>query len=389
MKNMPFLRPLAFLWLLVLATSLSAFAQNGEKHEENKWSIGIGPSYRGGMDLRISGTSRVQEGNLHVTATYRSDPPEVGPENAPADRTYSDGWVRMDPGTQLDGLTWYWSDKRADQYDPGSQTISFHQTGGTMVDRSIDSDLRLSESESLDGCGPTLTLTRQLCSRNSCRIHLGVSLGYVAFGGGASASTFSESYAETAYDVVDVYDASKGGPPPGYPTQAYDCPNGYLGPGYLISNTPTSRQRVPTGSMDFMSASNAVRFDIDGHLLDLRLGPRLDISLGKRAWLILTPAVSLNHVHLDVDRDEDFVASYSDGATAVVQHWSDSGSESDFLFGLGLGAGIEVPLSNRWFLAAHGRYDWVPQEQKMEIGPNKLETDLSGYTVGAEVGVTF
>ena len=384
MRSIPSLRLLSLLSILSFAASFPAFPENGGKDDGHKWSVGIGPAYRGGMDVRVSGSSRVQEAGIHAASIYRRDPRAVGPNSAPADRVYSDGGVFMDPGTPLDGLTWYWKYSNADQYNPQSQTLSFSQGGGTMVSRSVDADLPLSESGDLDGFGPTVTLTRQLLRSNCCRVHLGISLSYFDIGGDVSASTFSESYTKTTYDIVDAYDTTKGGPPPAAPYEGT-----YLGPGYLITNTPMARRMADAHSFDMMSARNDVRLDIDGYLLELRAGPRIDLSLGKSVWLLLTPAVSLNRVSLDVDRDENLIATYPDGASAVVEHWSDSASESDWLFGLGLGAGIGIALSERWSLAFQGRYDWVPQEQKLSAGPNDVRADFSGYTVGAGVGLSF
>lgn len=384
MRSILSFRLFSLVSIVLFGVSFSAFSEDGEKQDGHKWSVGIGPAYRGGMDLRVSGSSRVQEAGIHAANIYRRDPGAVGPKGATADRTYSDGGVFMDPGTPLDGLTWYWQYSNADQYDPQDQTLSFSQGGGTMVSRSIDADLPLSGSEDLDGFGPSVTLTRQLLRKNGCRVHLGVSLSYLDIGGDVSASTFAESYTKTTYDIVDAYDTTMGGSPPAAPYEGT-----YLGPGYVISNTPTARRMSDAHPSDLMSARNDVRLDIDGYLLELRVGPRIDLSLGKSVWLQLTPAVSLNRVSLDVDRDENLIASYPDGASAVVQHWSDSASDSGWLFGLGLGAGIGIPLSQKWLLSIEGRYDWLPKEQELTVGPNEVETDFSGYTASATVGIVF
>jgi len=384
MKSMSSLSVVLFLCLPILAVLSPLRADDDDKDEGNKWSIGVGPSYRGGMELRISGSSWVQERDVHAATTYRRDPPEVGPGNAPADRTYSDGWVRIDPGTYRDGLTWYWRHEDSTQYSPSDQTISFSQSGGAMLRRSIDADLPLSGEEDLDGFGLTMTLGRRLYRGDGCRVHLGISLSYWSIGGDVSASTFSESYTKTTYNIVDVYDATRGGAPPPAPYEGT-----YIGPGYLITNAPMARRSGNERSWDFMSARNDVRFDVDGYLLELRVGPRIDLSLGKGVWLLLTPAVSVNRVSFDVGRNENLIASYPDGPSTAVERWSDYGSESDWLFGFGLGAGIGIPLSDRWSLALQGRYDWVPQEQKLSVGPNNVEADFSGYSACAGVAVFF
>ena len=159
------------IWICSLSASLAA---------EDLWFEG-GPVYRGGMKVRVNGSSYVQSGGLHDPAAPNSliPPVGVGPANSYADRTYSDGYVKMDPGTGNSGspdpnTTWNWGYNDASQYDPGAQTLSFHSQGipgyTKLTDRAV------SGSSDMDGGG--LHLVAGLPLRKSKKLSISVTFGF-------------------------------------------------------------------------------------------------------------------------------------------------------------------------------------------------------------------
>ncbi|MBN1269749.1 MAG: hypothetical protein JXB04_09190, partial [Kiritimatiellae bacterium] len=198
------------------------------------------------------------------------------------------------------------------------------------------------------------------------------------FGG----TTYRERLIRERYRVTDVYDV-------GYDlatTVAFPPPweGDFGGPNPLIDNMPSDRKRKVTARTTW-EAENRVDVDVESDLYELWFGPRLAMLLWKKISAYFIPSISATRVEMDAKRTEEFVAVYSDGRTQTLSRWEDDECEGEWLFGAGVQAGAEVDLGSGWFAGIFGGYDWV-DEVEMDIGPNTVTLDPSGYTVGIEIG---
>ena len=165
-------------------------------------------------------------------------------------------------------------------------------------------------------------------------------------------------------------------------------------PSPTIPNRPSSVDRdtdrsTRRTSSTTWSARNHINMEVDTDLYELWLGPRLALQANDRLALHVTPKVSATYVDASVDRTETFVATYADGSSATLNSWSDSGSESKFVFGAGVAAGADLEFENGMFAGIWGGYEWVSEDVDVQVGPNTVAVDASGYTAGAVIGYRF
>ena len=383
-----------------------------------EWSVGAGPVYRGGMDLEMSGSSYVQSAGLHAARPARratgSDPagPLAGTDDditAFRDRSFDDGYVFLDPNTAAgDGLTWYWGYESAGQYDAGADTLAFTRQGAEArsTTRTEQTTVRtlmdevLQAEEDLDGWGAQLTAAYSLGGSPGCTLSLEAGLlGLWNLKGGASARPYAEQVETRRSEVTrasasrEVYtydlpvDPFSGEPvvPPAAPHR------GTLdGPGPLIPNLPASRETTAAAGTvagrsrtSSYTAYNEVEVDVCAELYALWLGPRMDCSAGERVTFFLRPLVSLNALNVSAERTEVWRTD-----TQVLDSWHDRVDETEWLWGAGLHAGLDVRVGATWSVGAFGGYDWVDEAQ-VGLGPNRVSLDPSGYSIGLEVRKTF
>jgi hypothetical protein len=195
-------------------------------------------------------------------------------------------------------------------------------------------------------------------------------------------TTYREQITQEKYTVVDTYDvgydltASLANPPP------YD--GSFLGPGPLIEGEPLDRERVVT-SRKVSQAENYVEIDIESDLCEFWLGPGLTVRPADNTEIYFISSISLTRVTMDIDRSERFTVTHAGGSSDVLNSWHNSTCESEWSFGAGIQVGATVDLTDDWFAGAFGTYDWV-DEANVDIGPNSISVDPTGYTVGFEIG---
>lgn len=392
--------------LLVLGMGTSALG--------GEWRFGLGPVYRGGMDLEVGGSSYVQTMGLHAATpshqTSASGPAkEIYPPHPYRSRTFDDGYVLPDPGTfSGDGMTWYWGYDSPDQYDPEAHTLAFTHaepygtTTRTESRTTMDvlRDLPVEAEDDLDGWGLQVEAAYGLTERGRCRwsVEAGL-LGLWGMDGGVSAAPYAEQVTrresvETSqsgetytysYDLpVDPF-TGEHVVPPDAPYEGTED-----GPGPLIPFEPSSWESAGgagTGSSSTRTSSymawNEVDLDVSSELYALWLGPRADCALGERLTCFVRPMVSCNALSVDVDRTETWITD-----TVVLDTWDDHACETEWLWGAGLHAGIDLRFAETWAMGVFGGYDWV-EEARVDVGPNTVELDPSGYSVGLTITKTW
>lgn len=386
----------------------------GAQENEGFW-IKAGPTYRGGMKVKVSGSSYTQEQGVHAArASHGSSPatPKVNDSLRIGDRTFEDGYVKKDSATGIgDDLTWYWGYDNASQYNVINQTLSFHNTyerdGGTSTRTSVGT-LRsgaLNDDESVDGIGFDLAGGYVFPSENNVRF--GLSMGFSGnwnSGAKLNGSTYSEQITTERFRLKDtvretyVYNVAGVAMPAAGHQGTYDGPLGNppVIPSPTIPTRPSSAsaaivesasgRRISSSSW---TAANQVNMEVDSSMLGFWVGPQLVVQANEVLSLHVTPRISLNYVDVDVSRNEQFIATYANGTREVLQSWHDKKNDSDWLFGLGVTLGLDLDFGNGFFAGAWGGYEWMSDDVKVDVGPNTIKMEAGNYALGLVLGYRF
>jgi hypothetical protein len=317
---------------------------------------------------------------LHAANPYKHSPAGNGELTTSADRIYDDGFVSMDPATDLDSLTWYWGYDTASQYDAAADTLSFHLSGGRQLTRTITQNDAANWDEDTDSAGVAVTAGRRLGTLLGLPVEICAGLqGAWGMGADVSGRLYSEAYVEKSFTTIDTYALD------GVVPDAAPYVGTYDGPGALIPNTPTYRTQQVTGTRTW-SAATEVDMDVDLALYECWIGPRVSAEITQRVGAFICPSLSLVLVDMEAERDEEFSAQYRDGSRKLISQWRDSASEQDVLFAVGLNAGLRVGLGGAWHADLSGSYSWATDDAEVAVGPNTVIIDPSGYTAAIQIG---
>lgn len=370
--------------LLLVSTMMLGIASAAYGAEvAGGWWWSVGPAYRGDMEISVSGSSYVQQNQVHAASGSYAAPQGIGDASTYANRVYDDGFVAIDPGTIAsgDGLTWYWGYARADQYDANADTLTFSRGGGSRVSVATTLNGALNDDDRMEAWGVEFTAGRQLGEYQAAVVALQAGLGFfwnldTRFSG----STYAETVSEQRFRVEDVY-ALDGVVPPAAPYQGT-----YDGPGPLIPNRPASRREAVTGGTAWR-AENDVRIDLDAVMQQLWFGPRVGLAVGSRVDVFCLPFVSLNRLEARYERDEWFYAIRGNQRTTLAT-WHHRTTDEQLLFGIGIRAGARIALKGPWFVDVAAGIESI-ETAETTLGPNKACLDLSGYSAVTQVGAAF
>ncbi len=358
------------------------------------WWFGGGALYRGGATYSLEGSSILQEQGRSAVQTGVSSPlGEVGSAGSPANRTYDDGFVRVDPATAnspgliTPNLTTDWGYQNNSQRS--GRDLTFTRTGPQGLTRVGEESRSLSEDESIGAAGVELLAGKPLRIREDSRWDLVIGLRiFVPGSQTVSGVARTEDFRGQIIQIVDTYrldDIQTIGPTvtPDPPSAPFIGTPGSTIVRNAIPNIPANRN-VRTLAAGDWQAETQVQADIDAMHYELRLGAQWSRQLGEQWSLTLQPAISAHILDVDITRRETVVARYADGSSESLFSFSEDKSSTEVLFGAGLQAGVSRTLNDRWDLDLSVGYDYV-SEASISIGPNTVKMDLSGYTVGLAV----
>lgn len=278
----------------------------------------------------------------------------VGNPTAGVDHNYDDGYVRVDRTANNGGVTWYWGYENPAQVV--GNTIEFHSLASTGNGQTgdVDSDPQY---------GAELVYQRQLGTiGDDLRWGLEAGLGW-------SPISISDRGALPGgvTQITDAYAFAPGTTPPAAPYAG-----SFNGPGFLLFDAPT-RSSAPLASS---SLGGSREFDAD--LFSLRLGPSLEIPLGRHAMLGLSGGLALGQLQADY-RWHQTLAGQDAG--------SGSGSDSDFLVGVYAGLSCLWAFDQHW--SAHlGAQIQSLGEYSHSFEGAKVSLDLS-QMVWVSVGLGY
>lgn len=371
-------KPYAIIGIFLLGTGALALGQS--------WEISVGPAARFGQKIEITGSSNTQTGGVNAAATYQNDPASVGSATATANRTYAEGYVNLDPGTNNPdavggpGLTWNWGYTSSSQLDTGANRLSFTQTGGDRLVRDITLDADLDASDKQAAYGVRIGALRVLDSGAGNQIAIQIGLTFLSGSAGSSTySTYGEFYTRTSYTVTDRYDTSAIVVPSAPYSGTFD------GPGPILSNTPATRERSPGTTTSTFSAANAITFDVDTRSVELAVGPRLTFATVDWADFFVVPAVVVGYQKVDVERLERFTTSTG---TTVLDTRART-STSDLSLAFSIDAGAKFAIADGWTLSVLGGYILATDDVIVRSGPNEIAVSPSGFQASLSADFAF
>jgi hypothetical protein len=370
--------PNAWFGILLVGSGVFASAQS--------WEMSLGPAARFGQEIQITGSSSTQAAGLTAGLPFQNDPASVGSVSASANRTYADGFVFRDGGTDNPlavggpGLTWNWGYNNATQFNNATNTLAFTQQGGDRRIREILRNDAVAASERFASYGARIDLLRAVESGERGRIALqaGVMI-LTGSANGIGSSPYAEFHTRSSYAVTDRYNAT------GITVPAAPYSGTYDGPGTVISNLPASRERTQTAITETFSAANTVTFDVDALSLDVSFGPRVTFTRWERAEVFVLPALVAGYQWVDVARRERFTTS---GGSVLLREDSDA-SDSALRLGVSLDVGASVDLTDRWVLTVLAGYLAATGDVDVEAGPNEVTVSPSGFQASLGLNFTF
>lgn len=351
-----------------------------------RWALNGGVSFRkiGDVDF-VTGISPDMIPNLFGMDTF-TPPPGIGPADATADRTYDDGFVNIGAATPGSGLTTYWGYMNASQVQNGD--LVYARVGGERRDVTIhDTAAVTGWNDDADWeTGPFLELTYSVPIRPNLTAGFGVNFMStdidVSRGG---LNTISQFQQLDVYDVtaIDTYPLNGIIPPgPGYE-------GSFAGPGPLLGNVPDSRAFPETlASTDTALFLDSIRDVLDLDLYTFGLGGTLNWIPHPQFFVAAQAGVALNLADWNGYRNELITQSDNGGPATDFSRRTVRADDQEVLWGLYLQSSLAWRLSETWALHGFARYDWN-EDLEDRIGPSSFEVDLSGWSVGAGISLTF
>lgn len=374
-----------------------------------EWFFEAGPVYRGDMRMRVDGGSRAASSDARIENPGTTVQPLTGNVVIPDDgstqilRIFEDGFVGPSGTPLFNGLgqTQFFGFESASQHNATAGTLQFTSTTNSQsrreqTRRQLNSTTSgWSDEKSLNGAG--LQATTGFVLRRDERIEISL-FGQVAWLGNLDAAfrgqnAFQQELnAETREITVDrvenrtfVFDTFGN---PVFPSAPYAMsdPSG-IGP--LISDRPidiqssgASETRSEQGvGRSQIRAQSQVDLRTEADLYTFTLGPRVRWKLHERVSLLLQGGLTLNYLETDLRRSETFATE----AGKLIGTWEDQRTDTQWLIGANASAGVQWDLNDRLYVNVTGGYDWV-EEADMEIGPDKVNLDLSSYRMELALG---
>ena len=347
-------------------------------------SIELGLNGKFDANMQVSGQSRSLLSGVRETTPGDFDPVGVGSANQTADRTYLNGYVNRDPGTDNpdavggQGLTWFWGYDTADQIASSTDSLSFRQAGGRRVSFMEDApDVHATDDLSFGGLEIRFLTPRS----ESSRIKFIFGLGY--FESSTSSvefSNYSQSYVESSYTVMDLYDISSLSAVPVAPYAGTEA-----GPGPIISNLPASRNVVDLVQTGNWSAVNSIKMEADVSLFDMQIAVDIQLHEGDAFSANLRPSVHLIRMKSEFLSMETLTSTLG----GEIGRWQDSLEARKTIGAFGMDLVLSVKLKENIRLFGNAGFEHVTDECSFSVGGKQVQLDLDSYKIGAGLTVAF
>jgi hypothetical protein len=284
-------------------------------------------------------------------------------------RTYADGYVRVDSSGNAGGLTWNWGYSAAVVPVSGSASLVLHSvaaTPNTSMTRGATDDPQY---------GFDLNFGRVLIQAE----HFNVGLEG-AFGFSDTSIRDRGTLTGQAVRTTDTYPL--GGIIP--LSTAYS--GTFNGPGPLIQDNPVTGG-ASTRQMDLVTDYTAVNQHLEASLYGFRLGPFVEVPIARRLTATVSGGLAFTYVESDFKYTEEVTIT---GVTpAFTFSRGGGGSTSEWLVGPYAAATLSYAVSEQVSVSAGVQYQNLGTTSH-EVAGKKAELDLrDAIFVTLGVGVKF
>ncbi len=348
---------------------------------EHRWRLQVGAAARMGTRYDVDWTpdsvlARIPAQEL--TSGLVAAPPPIGPANTYADRTYVDGYVRMDPGTtdpetDVYGMTWFWGYLNPAQYQ--GNAVVFRSAPVTQQASSYSFDPWQGRKE-VDVYGISLSLDRSMLKRGRWTLE-----------GTAGVTWYKPQHdrfevqrhgqtSGSAWRYVDTYSAAH----KPFPSAPYS--GSYEGPGYLLNNIPDSRvvEQLDSHEANWKAVSE-LQLEMD--MLEARLGVGAACDWG-RLHMRIAPQFRIAHVTLSAESMTG-IGPFSSGTIEA----SGQQREQEWIWGYGLEVAAALRLYRSWMVGASVSADWWWEDVTVMTDPFGITMDLGQWVFSANFGCEF
>ena len=277
---------------------------------------------------------------------------------------YDDGYILTDTSGNFGGQSWYWGyDNSASQVSGNSVLLSRSSFSGSTPSATAEGD---------PGLGAELVYSRPLGAWGRFNYGFEVTGNYLNV-----SLRNNRSFATGVRRMTDAYDFTPGTTPPSA-TPGNPYQGSFEGPGFLISDTPssTSSSVIPNG------ATIVGHRDYNADVWGTRLGPTFEYPVNEKLSLSLSGGFAAAFVSADASWSESVRILGSRG-TAL----SGSGSGSDFLWGFYLAGNVAYELNERWSLVGSVQYQYLGTYER-NFGGRSVEANF-GNTIFLTAGLGF
>jgi len=411
-------RRLAVLTLLLAASTIPARAD---------WFVEAGPFYRGQVKISVDGGSRAHDAGINAAAPGTRGGTAMAPGTllnddgtAAIHREFDNGYVGPSGWVwaQNEGITQFFAYETPDQYNAGANTLTYARTltaaGGsatrttTRVNDSGPAGWR--DSTRTNGVGLIATLGYVLSERddeadvnegengNNSEWSLLFRFGWLdgmganfrnrpAYHQNVSSTRVTSSINNTEVHQY-TYDTLGN---PFFPAAPYTMSDpGGVGP--LISDTPDSITTLSqtetltqstTGRPGYQ-AQSLVDLELDVQAFTFQFGPRWVWGPDESLSIFVQPLATLNLIDASAKRTEHF----RDSNGRHIASWNDRADDQSWRWGGGIHLGIQFDVSENWHINGSGGYEWV-KSAHLNVGPDRIRIDLSGYQLELALGRSF
>jgi hypothetical protein len=309
---------------------------------------------------------------LNITVDFKKlggfgNPNDPGPDTGSAeDRTYDDGYNRVDVSGNAGGQTWYWGYSDPSSIQGGNMVLHHATSPSTAVSKDND-----------DGVNQGVELSYQYeiqrGEKDDWRWGAEAAFGFTTLSVGDMRTVRNE-----VNQITDTFSV------PGGVFVIPQAPyNGtFEGPGPLLSSDLTAGNRVRT----VLSSATTItgKRDLEANLYLFRVGPYFEYPLG-HGFAAFANA-GLNLVIGDMDFTYTETVSYNGSVRATRQ---DSGSETDFLVGAYVGAGFSYAIDEQWGVFAGAQFQTAGKSVTQEGGKEAVLDMSQGIVVTVGVSYSF
>ncbi|MDB6028334.1 MAG: hypothetical protein JWM68_4557 [Verrucomicrobiales bacterium] len=286
--------------------------------------------------------------------TARSNP---GPATGSAvDRTYDDGFNRVDVSGNAGGQTWFWGYNSASQVVGDSIVMSSRSSNGNQGVEASDDPQH----------GIEVTYNLELGGSKRWRWGLEAGANYAALN-----ITDNRSLSGNVTTISDAF-ALNGVTPPMAPYAGT-----FIGPGVMIGSTPTRTVTTTPGGATILGERQ-----LDANLFGMRLGPYIELPLSRRFAISFSGGLAL----LEVSSDFQFRETVNIAGIGTSSR-SGSSSEDAFMAGGYVSGNVSFQLTDKFSLFTGVQF-YNLGTHTQEANGKSAELDL-GTSIGVVLGGSY